>query len=252
MNHAKLLKRLGLTEYETRAYLALAKLGPSSVKDIVLESNLPRNKTYEALQKLEQRNMIATLPVTPRKFKISNPELLKQEVEELNNSVKGLIKLIEQPKIKEFKDLFWVLKGQEAIREKLAIENTKAKKEILSCSTISKPFYKNIRIMKECVKKGVKFKIICTFSEKNIESYKTYLKTGAEIRVFNEKVFGPLLPRITILDGTVSRLTIGKPEVKNREDYITLWTESKAFAMMLKSHFNNMWKKCKPIEKIMS
>lgn len=252
MNHTKLLKRLGLTEYETRTYLALAKLGPSKVKDIVMDSNLPRNKTYEALQKLEQRNLIATLPVTPRKFKITNPEILEEEVKELNASVKSLKKLIANPIANEFKDLFWILKGQEAIREKLAIENMKAKREILACSTLSKKFYKNIRIMKACVEKGVNIKIICSFKQANIESYKAYLETGAQIRVFNEKVFGPLLPRITVFDENIARLTIGTPEVKKKEDYITLWTESKAFSIMLKNHFNNMWKKCKPIEQYMN
>lgn len=249
MDHRKLLKRLGLSEYESRAYLALATLGPSSVKDIVSQSNIPRNKTYEALQKLEQRNLISTLPVTPRKFKITNPELLEEEVKELNSSIQSLKKLIETPIANEFKDLFWVIKGQDAIINKLAAENKKAKKEILACSRLSKRFYKNIRIIKECVDKGINFKIICNFKSENIKSYKAYLDTGAKIRVFNEKAFGPLLPRITIFDGSIARLTIGRPEVKDNKEYITLWTESKVFATMLKSHFNNMWKRCEPIEK---
>ena len=55
MDGIKTLKKLGLTEYESRAYLSLARLGPSTVKEIVLDSNLPRNKAYEALQRLETK-----------------------------------------------------------------------------------------------------------------------------------------------------------------------------------------------------
>jgi sugar-specific transcriptional regulator TrmB len=249
MEHIKLLKRLGLTEYESRAYLSLAKLGPSTVKEIVLDSKLPRNKAYEVLQRLEEKNKVLSLPVSPRKYKINNPELFKEEVNDLSKSVHSLIKLIEQPKITEFKDLFWVIKSKKAIEEKLAIQNTKAKKEILGCNKLSKILYKNIRTMKEAVNRRVKVKMICTLDKNKISSYKAWLKTGAKIRVFNEKLFGPLLPRITVFDGEIARLTIGKPEVKNEEEYITLWTESKAFSQMLKNHFINMWNNSEPIEK---
>ncbi len=249
MEKIKTLRKLGLTEYEARAYLSLAKLGPSTVKEIVLESKLPRNKTYEALQKLEQKNKIMSLPISPKKFKITNPEIFKEEAESITNSVNELIKIIEQPRIQEFKEMFWVIKGQEAIREKMNQENKNAKKEILTCASISKPFYKNIRSMKDSIKKGIKFQLICNFDKNCIESYKEYQKTGIKIRIFNEEKFGPLLPRISIYDKTKARLTVGQPEVKKREDYITLWTESKAFAQMLRNHFLNMWKQCEPIEK---
>lgn len=249
MDQIRILQKLGLTEYEARAYFSLSKLGSSTVREIVLDSNLPRNKTYEALQKLEQKNKVISLPVSPRRYKISNPEVFKEEIKELNESVDLLIKLSEQPKIAEFKDLFWIIKSKKAIEEKLALQNTKTRKEILGCNKLSNILYKNIRTMKEAVDKGVSVKMICTFDKDKTEIYKEWLKTGAKIRVFNNKMFGPLLPRITIFDGEIARLTIGKPEVSNEKDYLTLWTESKAFSQMLKNHFMTMWKNSEPIEK---
>jgi sugar-specific transcriptional regulator TrmB len=250
MDQLKTLQKLGLTEYESRAYLALARLGPSTVREIVLESKLPRNKAYEALQKLEDKNKVVSLPVSPKKFKITGIEFFKDEIKEMNNSLNEMAKIIEQPK-QEFRDLFWVIKGQKAIQEKLAVENNKVQKEILACNRLSKILYKNLREMEQSIKRGVKVKMICTFDKSKILVYKEWLKTGAEIRVFNEKMFGPLLPRMSVFDGTIARLTIGKPEVNNEDDYITLWTESKAFAQMLRNHFFNMWKNSKPIEKYM-
>ncbi|PIN86972.1 hypothetical protein COV19_02150 [Candidatus Woesearchaeota archaeon CG10_big_fil_rev_8_21_14_0_10_44_13] len=249
MDPLKLLRRIGLTEYEARAYLSLARLGPSTVKEVVMESKLPRNKAYETLQKLEEKNKVASLPVSPRKYKITNPELIKEDVLELSNSVNSLIKLIEQPRVKEFRDLFWVMKGKKAIVEKLAAENAKVQKEIIGCNKLSRVMYRNIRSMKAAVDRGIKIRLICTFEKKKISSYNAWLKTGAEIRVFNQKMFGPLLPRIAVFDGTSARLTIGRPEVQKDEDYITLWTESKAFSQMLRNHFMNMWKNSEPIEK---
>ena len=249
MDQLKLLRKLGLTEYESRAYLSLARLGPSTVKEIVLDSKLPRNKAYESLQKLEEKNKVISLPVSPRKYKITDPESFKEETLDLTKSVDSLIKLIEQPKTNEFRDLFWIIKGQKAIQEKLAAHNAKAKKEILTCNRLSRILYKNIRVMKESVDRGIKVKMICVFDKNKVQIYNAWLKTGAKIRVFNEKLFGPLLPRMCVFDGTIARLTIGKPEIKNPEDYITIWTESKAFSQMLRSHFLNMWKNSEPVEK---
>lgn len=248
MESLKLLQKLGLTEYQARAYLSLARLGPSTVREIVIDSKLPRNKAYESLQKLEETSKVISLPVSPKKYKINNPELFKEEINDLNKSVNDLIKIIENPKVKEFKELFWVIQGKKAIEEKLASENIKSKKEILACNNLSKLLYKNIRSIKEAVQKGINVKMICTFEEKNIPKYKEWLKTGTKIRIFNKELFGPLLPRITIFDGEKARLTVGRPEVQKEEEYLTLWTESKVFAQMLKNHFMNMWKKSKPIE----
>lgn len=251
MEHIKTLKKLGFTEYEARAYLALSRLGPSTVKDVVEDSKIPRNKAYEALTRLEEKNRIIQLPITPRKYKITHPELFQDQVKELSDSVDSLIKIINQPKVTEFKDMFWIIKTKKAEQEKIAIQNTKVKKELLSCNNLSRILPKNIKTMKEAVDRGVKVKMICSFKKEKIESYKAWLSTGAEIRVFDEKKYGPLLPRISIYDGHTARLTIGTPEVQKDEDYITLWTESVTFSQMLRNHFLNMWKDSKPIEKFL-
>ncbi len=248
MEELKLLRKLGFTEYESRAYLALARLGPSSIKEVVIESKLPRNKVYEVLEKLEQKNKVISLPFSPKKYKITSPESLKEDADDISKSVDSILKIIENPRKEEFKDLFWVIKGKKAIEDKLFEKDKSTEKEILSCNNLSKVLYKNIREMEKMVKRGVKVKMICTFDKNKIGSYKEWLSTGAEIRVFNHKKFGPILPRISIFDNSIARLTLGKPEVKNEEDYITIWTESKAFSQMLRKHFMNMWKDSKPLK----
>lgn len=249
MDNIKLLGRLGMTEYEARAYLALASLGPSKVSEIVADSKLPRNKAYEALQGLEQKNHVTSLPVSPRRYKINNPGLLKEQLDDMHESVDSIIKLVEQPKTKAFKDIFWVIQGRRAIIEKLREENKKHHKEILSCSVLDRMLYKNIAVIEQAVKRGAKVKFIAKFDKKNTNVYKAWMKAGAEIRVFNTKKFGPLIPRISIFDGESARVTVGRPEVLTEEEYITLWTESKAFANMLRNQFMTMWRQCEPIEK---
>lgn len=250
MNNRKLLQRLGLTEYESRAYLSLAKLGPSSVREIVLDSKLPRSKTYEALQKLEDQNKVVALPGSPKRYKITNHELLKEEIKDMADSMHMLIKKIETPKVTEYKDVFWVVKGRRSLIEKFAIENQKAKKEIFSCSELNKMLYKNMRIIKERAERGVKVRFITLFDKRNVKYYSAWLRAGAKIRVFNEEKFG-LLPRITIQDGVLGRITVGLPEVKKEEEYVTLWTDSIAFCNMLRHQFMYMWNNSQPIEKFL-
>ncbi len=248
MENIELLQKMGLTEYEARAYISLARLGVSTVKEIVHDSKLPRNKTYEALQKLELRNLIISMPRSPKKFKITNTEIIKKEVESMNKTVENLIKLIEEPKTNEFKELFWIIKSKKAITKKMSIQNSKSKKEIIGCNRFSEIHYENMREMKNAVDRGVKMKFISTFDIDKIENYKKYLKTGIEIRVWNEKEFGPLLQRMTVFDDDCARITIGRPEITNHDDYITIFSDSKAFTLMMKNTLKNMWKKCKPIE----
>jgi sugar-specific transcriptional regulator TrmB len=251
MDETKMLRKLGFSEYEARAYLSLARLGPSTVREIVLDSKLPRNKAYEALQKLEDRDRIASLPVSPKKYKILNPELFREDAEEMRKSVESLIRLVEQPKVTEFRDLFWVMKGRKAIIDKFAEDNAKAEKEILSCSELNRMLYRNMRIIGDATKRGVKTRFLTIFDKRNVDVYRAWMKAGVEIRALDTKRFGSLLPRISVMDSCRARLTIGKPEVQNEEDYISFWTESRAFALMLRNHFMNMWKQSVPLEKLM-
>lgn len=249
MDNLKLLLKLGMSEYEARAYLALAKLGPSTVRDIVEESKLPRNKTYESLQKLENKNKVESLPLSPKKYRISNPETFKQEIETMNNSMDSLIKLIQEPRSNEFSDMFWIIKSKKSISEKMANQNYKCEKEIIGSHRFSQIQYKNLKALRDATQRGVKMKFITIFDKNKIVQYKKYLETGIEIRVWNEKKFGTNIQRMTSFDNQCARITIGKPEIKNSENYITIWSESKSFTNMIKNNLKRMWEDCEPIEK---
>lgn len=240
MDQINLLKKLGFTEYETRAYLSLAKLGSSTVREVVQDSKLPRNKAYEALSKLEEKGKIESIPVSPKKFRIIDPEAFNEEIDNLKKGVSDLIKLVEQPKIEEYKEFFWITKGRKAIHDKFAIHNLKVKKELLICHKISKSYSKNIKTIKEAIEQGVKVKIITTYDEKETDAYDIFKKIGAEIKFYDEKKYGKLL-RISIFDGKNASIVIGSPEVRSHEDYIMLWTESKIFANMLRNYFLSVW-----------
>ncbi|HTX44539.1 MAG TPA: helix-turn-helix domain-containing protein, partial [Methanocella sp.] len=67
------LKRLGLTEYEAKAYMALNLIGAGTVSDIHLSSGVPRSAVYGALTKLEEKGLIDVEQSKPMRYRSVAP-----------------------------------------------------------------------------------------------------------------------------------------------------------------------------------
>lgn len=251
MDNLELLKKLGFTEYESRVYLTLSELGPSSAKEISDYSKLPRNKTYEMLNRLEKKKKIISLPITPKKFKILDISQLKDEIEIQKKSLIILEKRLDElivenakPKLKEFKEIFWIIRGKKSIIEKMSLENKKCKKEILSINRLSTSNPVNLRNMKHSVDNGTKIKMLVPNIENN-PHVKKWKSIGVEIREYDETKFGPIGTRLSVFDNNIVRITFGEPDVNREEDYMTLWAESPHLANILKNYFMNIWEQSK-------
>ncbi|RLI38603.1 transcriptional regulator, partial [Candidatus Bathyarchaeota archaeon] len=55
------LKKLGLTEYEAKAYIALLERGEADALEISRRSGVPRTRIYDILSKLESNGFIQGL-----------------------------------------------------------------------------------------------------------------------------------------------------------------------------------------------
>src|SRR5690242_13407133 len=65
---AKLFTTLGLSETETKVYLASLSLGPTSVQDIAKEAKLSRTATYDAVEELQKRGLLSTYVRGKKRF----------------------------------------------------------------------------------------------------------------------------------------------------------------------------------------
>ncbi|MHA2270511.1 MAG: TrmB family transcriptional regulator [Candidatus Hodarchaeales archaeon] len=54
------LQKLGLTQYESQALIALTKLGTAEASRIAKVSNVPQSKIYETMRQLERKGIITT------------------------------------------------------------------------------------------------------------------------------------------------------------------------------------------------
>ena len=63
-----LLEALGLTKYETNAYLSLLAMGISDARDLSRASGVPTSKIYETMVRLEALGLVEVQASRPRKF----------------------------------------------------------------------------------------------------------------------------------------------------------------------------------------
>jgi sugar-specific transcriptional regulator TrmB len=63
-----LLEALGLTKYETNAYLSLLTMGVSDARELSRASGVPTSKIYETMVRLEALGLVEVQASRPRKF----------------------------------------------------------------------------------------------------------------------------------------------------------------------------------------
>ncbi|MHA1777244.1 MAG: hypothetical protein DRO88_02715 [Promethearchaeia archaeon] len=80
------LKEYGLTDYETRAFVALITNGVSSAKELSDRTNIPYSRIYDVLVNLETQQWVKVISGRPMKYKAERPafvaKLAKKELEE--------------------------------------------------------------------------------------------------------------------------------------------------------------------------
>ena len=120
------LQRVGLTEYEAKAYLALLNTHLSTATQASEKSGVPRTKIYQVLESLERKSWIRVYSGVPLLFKAIEParvfEKVKADYAELLASVQATLK----KEVNEMKEKFVVKKFDIGL-EGLKAEIKKAK-----------------------------------------------------------------------------------------------------------------------------
>jgi len=67
------LKKLGLTSYESQAYIALIKLGDAEADEIALNAKIPMGRIYSVLSSLEEAHLVRAQDTRPRRYVCVDP-----------------------------------------------------------------------------------------------------------------------------------------------------------------------------------
>jgi len=84
------LRRLGLTEYEARAYISLAELGPSTPRDVAQRAKIPYPSAYDALKTLVSKGWAEAAASRPTIYTPRAPTVIGTE------TITGLREAFEQ------------------------------------------------------------------------------------------------------------------------------------------------------------
>ena len=145
----RVLRELGLTEYETETYIALLSSGVLTASAVSEQSSVPYSKIYETLNALERKGWIEAERGRPSKYFPKSPvEALSMTRLQFEEKLHGWEKTInaelqpifEQREIREKPDI-WILRGELSVLAKLQEMLDNAKSEVMIAAPVfARPF----------------------------------------------------------------------------------------------------------------
>ncbi len=185
------LQKLGLSGYESRAYLTLLKLGDAQADAIALNAKIPMGRIYNVLSNLEEIGLIHVQETRPMRYGCVDPaaalerlsENKKEELKQAAYEVETLVRemaseLSNVITIKSAKSLWTVAKEKDSL-ELVREDILKAQKELL--------FFTACRAGSEMIKKELMNNR--KRSSEIIEGLDKTIKTGVEVKVILNKEF---------------------------------------------------------------
>lgn len=100
----KLFTTLGLSESETKIYLASLSLGPTSVQDIAKKARISRTAAYDAVATLQDRGLMSTFERGKKKlFAAEDPEraagYFREQVHKMEEELEALNRAMPEMKL---------------------------------------------------------------------------------------------------------------------------------------------------------
>ena len=135
----KVLREVGLTDYETRAYLILLERGVMTASEVSEHGSVPYSKVYETLNSLERKGWIEAERSRPSRYFPKAPsealEAARLRLEDMMNGWRHVVlgelqPLYERRELLEKPDI-WILRGDFSVLAKLREMLGAAKKELM-------------------------------------------------------------------------------------------------------------------------
>ena len=178
------IQRLGLTEYESRAYLGLVKLGPSKAGELSFFAQIPRTKTYGALKELTHKGLVRIIPGKPELYLAVSPnEALLPALSALHDRLKDSEEIVLELNLvheasrfvkrdvpKESAE-FWEINGRQALFSKVNQILLDAKKSVCYATTASgliRAYKAQAEILEKASRRGVSVRLLAPTSSDNV------------------------------------------------------------------------------------
>jgi len=241
----RVLRELGLTEYETETYLALLQGGMLTASEVSEQSNVPYSKIYETLNALEKKGWIEAEHGRPSKYFPKSPiealAMTKLQFEEkLGNWEKTIATelqpLFEKREIREKPDI-WILRGELNVLAKLQEMVSTVKNEIMIAAPFfAKPFSSVFaNFLKGLREKSIRILFMAAGTEKDWDVVE--LSYIADVRVRSSMFGGGV-----ICDGKEALLMLGEDKPS-----LVIWSNHVGLVKFARDYFQYLWDSSKKI-----
>jgi sugar-specific transcriptional regulator TrmB len=233
------LKDLGLTEYETRAYIALVSSGPTTAGNLSKMANVPYSRIYDVLSKAERKGWIEVQSGRPARYRAKPPteaiRLSKIEQEErfkeASDTIIGELEPLYEQKAEVKKPDIWVIRGERNLLGKVGEMLARAQVEILiSAPTISRELLELQAFAPLLQVKNLAVRIIT--AEKTSSTKKLGRIPNLGVR-YRKPLFGGGI----IVDGKEVLLLLASVG-----ENLGIWSDEIGLAKFAKEYFEYLWK----------
>jgi len=238
----KVLHEVGLTEYETRAYLTLLERGVMTASEVSEHGGVPYSKVYETLNSLERKGWVEVERGRPSRYFPKAPsealEAARLQLEDMVDGWRGVVlgelqPLYEKREMLEKPDI-WILRGEFSVFAKLREMLDVVKSELLiAVPTFAKPFVDaSVSALGQVRASGVNVKVMVAgkWTEKELA-----LLGDARVR---DTLFGGGV----IVDGKEALLFLGEADTKRSySGLLVIWSNHIGLVKFAREYFQLLW-----------
>lgn len=236
-----ILKEMGLTDYEARAYRALLDLGVATASRVSEHAGVPYSKIYEVLNSLERKGWIETEADRPRKYYPKPPTealettrlKLERRIKAWEKTVKEEVQpLYEKREIREKPDI-WILRGENIALAKVSELLGKAKDEIMvAVPNITKNLIDVVVPLLEKLTEN-QVRVLILLSRKKIDlKHLKFIERFADVRL-RDNLFGGGV----IVDGKEAVLILGEEDKPS----LVIWSDHSGLVKFAREYFKSLW-----------
>lgn len=239
----RILRELGLTDYETRAYVALLESGVLTASQVSENAGVPYSKVYETLTSLERKGWIETERGRPGRYYPKAPSealataklQLEEKLRAWEKTISGELQpLFEKREIREKPDI-WILRGEISTIAKLREMLDETKSELMVAAPALPKTLVNLVISTLRQLQNNNVKILFMISKQASEWNLKELMEVAEVRV-RERMFGGGV----IADGKEAMLFLGEDKPT-----LVIWSNHLGLVQFAKDYFQHLWSSSK-------
>jgi HTH-type transcriptional regulator, sugar sensing transcriptional regulator len=244
------LRDIGLTEYETMAYLSLVKSGELTANEVSSSTTIPYSKVYTVLDTLEKKGWVDVRGGRPRMYYPRSPveslrsEKTRQEDRFEKNRemvVSELQAVYEHREIKE-KPEIWIIRGEDNIISRISETITGAKKELMvALPVLPIPLVmKVIPMFQAQMDRKLQVQLLITKeAEKSLPDMLVHL---TEVRTRDDMFGGGI-----VADGHETLLFLNQGI--EREENLAIWSDHVGLNMISRGYFTYLWETSSPVKR---